>query len=134
MGPMAARGAQGQSKVTPHVVGPHGGAGPYLPVANMSVTVTPLATHQPRVWLNDEAPLNISYIVVTLSTLQSLSGWLKDEASTNIWYIRVTLSTRHWLAPRFFCFASVLQSLARFLGCPGRPIIAGEKPHEYAVG
>ena len=48
MGPMAARGAQGQSKVTPHV-GPH-----WVP-SNMVVTSTPLSTHQPRFWLNASA-------------------------------------------------------------------------------
>jgi hypothetical protein len=37
----------------------------------MSVTKTLLATHQPRSWLNDEAPWNIPDIYSTLSTLQA---------------------------------------------------------------
>ena len=73
MGPMAARGAQGQSKVTPHVVGPHGGAGPYLPVANMSVTVTPLARN-PFFFTNPPAPLACAPISVKTVVAKNLLG------------------------------------------------------------
>ena len=58
---------------------------------------TPSLTHQPRSWSKAEAPLNISCILVTLSTRQLLSGWLNAEASSNIESMSVTPEVSHAL-------------------------------------
>ena len=64
--------------VTPHDVDLHGVPENALPRS------TPSSTHQPRSWLKDVASLNIAYILMTLSILQSLRSWSKAEAPLNM--------------------------------------------------
>ena len=74
MGPMAARGAQGQSKVTPHDVDAHPAP------ENIWNTSTLALMHQPRSWLNAEASMNILRIVVTPEISHPLMSSSKDAA------------------------------------------------------
>ena len=60
--------------LTPHDVDAH------RVKSNAALSLTPSSTHQPRVWLKDEAYQNIASISVTQSTAHPPTSWLNDEA------------------------------------------------------
>ena len=72
--------------------------------SNVFEHATPLPTHQPRSWLNEEAPVNIQHMSVTLLTAHPPMSWLKAEASLNMYCMSVTPEVSHapmsWLIAR----------------------------------
>ncbi len=55
-----------------------------------------LDTHHPLIsWLNEDAPLNMYSMFVTLDTSHPPIGWLNEDARSNITRMVVTLDTSH---------------------------------------